>query len=188
MITRYHITVGATTTVGGKVISGTSVRTLNGAKVAYAGDQVSCPRCKSTGTIQADGPRISEVLNGRQVALSDALCICKCAPPPRLIANQNVSKQTIDSEWQAAKAGAVAAAAEKLNTAHPSASFSPDGMPLVLLDPQTAEPYSYRAYRLELKDKVIEGTTDQNGATAPLSAEDRAAVVKWHLPGEPASA
>lgn len=188
MTTRFHITVGASTTAGGKVISATSNRLINGAKVAYAGDQVSCPKCNSTGVIQPDGPRNSDVFNGRQVALSDDLCICNCKPLPRLVANQTFSKQTIDADWHADKAGALAGTAAKLNTAGGSASTVPDGVPLVLLDPKTEEPYSNRRYKLELNGKVIEGTTDQNGVTRPLTAAERAAIVRWHVENKTAPA
>jgi len=187
VITRYHITVGATTTADGKVISANSIRSINGAEVAYAGDPVSCPKCNSTGVIQPDGPRLSEVFNGRQVALSDDVCVCKCDPPPRLIANQNFSYQTIDADWHAAKAGAAAEAATKLNTSE-SSTPATDGIPLVLLDPETQEPFKHRPYRLELTDKMIEGTTDQNGATRPLTAEERASFIKWHVDGANAAA
>jgi len=37
---------------------------------------------------------------------------------------------------------------------------------------------------VEVKDKVIEGTTNQNGATRPLTAAERAAVVRWHVDDE----
>lgn len=175
MITRYHITVGATTTADGKVISANSIRSINGAEVAYAGDPVSCPKCNSTGVIQPGGPRLSE------------FCVCKCDPPPRLIANQNFSYQTIDADWHAAKAGAAAEAATKLNTSE-SSTPATDGIPLVLLDPETQEPFKHRPYRLELTDKMIEGTTDQNGATRPLTAEERASFIKWHVDGANAAA
>jgi uncharacterized Zn-binding protein involved in type VI secretion len=188
MTIRFHITVDANTTSGGKVISATSNRSINGAKVAYAGNQVSCPKCNSTGVIQPDGPRNSDVLNGRQIALSDDLCLCKCNPPPRLVASQTFSKQIINAEWQAAKADDVAETAAKLNTSASSATAESDDFPLVLLDDKTEEPYRNRTYKLELKDKVIEGMTDQNGATRPLTASERAAVVKWHIVGETAFA
>jgi uncharacterized Zn-binding protein involved in type VI secretion len=188
MNSRYHITVGASTTAGGKVISATSNRSINGAKVAYAGDQVSCPKCNSTGVIQPDGPRLSDVFNGRQVALSDDLCHCMCNPPPRLVANQTFSKQIVDGEWVAARAGAAAETVAKLNTAGSSAASGSDGVPLVLLDPKTEEPYRNRRYKLELKDKVIEGTTDQNGVTRPLTVAERAAIVRWCVGDEIAPA
>lgn len=108
MTIRYHITLGARTTAGGKVMTATSNKSLNGAKVAYAGDVVYCPKCGSEGIIESDGPRHSDQLNGRQVALSDDICRCKCNPPPRLIAKQTLFKQTIDGEWAAVEAGAAA--------------------------------------------------------------------------------
>lgn len=188
MITRYHITVGASTTAGGKVMSATSIRSINGAKVAYAGDQVSCPKCNSTGIIHPDGPRNSDVFNGRQVALSDDLCVCKCSPPPRLVTNQTFSKQTINADWHAAKAGAAAETVAKLNTAGSSAATESDGVPLLLLDPKTEEPYKNRRYKLQLKDKALEGTTDQNGVTKPITAADRAAIIRWHVEDETAPA
>lgn len=181
---RYHITLGAGTTAGGKVISVTSNRSINGIKVAWAGDAVSCPRCNAEGVIEPDGPRISDSFNGRQVALSDDICRCKCNPPPRLTANQTFSKQIVDVDWVAAKVGAAAEAVAKLNAAASSAATESDGIPIVLLDPRTEEPYRNRRYQLQLKDKTIEGTTDQNGATRPLTVAERAAIVRWHVEGE----
>lgn len=184
MIRRYTITLGASTTAGGKVISAHHNRAINGVPVAREDDWVQCPKCKSKGVIKPDGPRNEDTFNGKQVALSDDLCICKCVPPPRLVASQNFVCQTINADWHAAKAGAVAETAAGLNTAGSGAATESDGVPLVLLDSQTEEPHRYRAYKLELKDKVIEGTTDQNGATKPLTAAERAAVVKCYIVGE----
>jgi uncharacterized Zn-binding protein involved in type VI secretion len=92
MVIRYHITAG------GKVISGSSTRRINGAAVACAGDPVSCPQCNSTGIIEPDGPRLGDRFNGKPVALSNDFCRCKCDPPPRLVANQTLSRQTIDAD------------------------------------------------------------------------------------------
>jgi uncharacterized Zn-binding protein involved in type VI secretion len=105
VITRYHITVGARTTAGGKVVSADSLRSVNGANVAYADDPVSCPKCNSMGVIKPDGPRLGDTFGGKQVALSDDLCLCKCDPPPRLVANQRFAYQTIDADWPVAAGG-----------------------------------------------------------------------------------
>ncbi|TFW34628.1 PAAR domain-containing protein [Massilia horti] len=188
MIERFHITVGAKTSAGGEVISAAdSCRYINDALVAYERDQVRCPKCNSIGYIQPDGPRLSDTFNGKEVALGDDLCICKCNPPPRLIANQDFSCQTIDADWHAEQASAAAETVAELNTAGNSATVPPDTAPLVLLDLKTQEPYRNRPYRLQLKDKVIEGTTDQNGTTRPLTPSERAAVVEWHIIGETTS-
>lgn len=81
MITRYLITLGSSTTAGGKVISASTCRSINDAGIAREGDKVICPACTSTGFIALNGPRLSESDNGKQIALSDDLCICKCHLP-----------------------------------------------------------------------------------------------------------
>jgi len=43
--------------------------------------------------IQCVVPRNPERLNGKEVALSDDVCICNCSPPPKLIAEQTIRCQ-----------------------------------------------------------------------------------------------
>jgi len=38
-------------------------------------------------------------------------------------------------------------------------------------------------YRLHFRDKVIEGITDEKGETTPITAQDRAALIAWHVDG-----
>ena len=99
---RYHITLGASTTAGGKVSSASSHGSINGARIALEGDTVTCPACKTTGKIACIAPRIPESWNGKQVALEDDLCICGCAPPPKLKPNQSLKCQVIDNVTPAA--------------------------------------------------------------------------------------
>jgi hypothetical protein len=141
---------------------------------------VWCAQCNAEGVVALDGPRMASSCNGRQYALSDDLCICQCSPPPRLMAAQNHSSQSIDADWLAAQADTLTATAGQLNEAVKRAA-GPDSMALLLLDVETQQPYRQRRYRLELRDKVIEGTTDQNGATEPLTPAERAAVLTWQL-------
>ena len=93
---RYHITVGAKTTVNGTVLTGYAYSTINGQAMAREGDEVDCPECDSTGVIVCDGPHLVDLLDGRPAALDGDLCSCKCDPPPRLIANQNLRCQLFD--------------------------------------------------------------------------------------------
>ncbi|MCA8494969.1 PAAR domain-containing protein [Burkholderia arboris] len=89
---RFDIVKGDTTTAGGVVQGGDSGDLLNGREQAYENDPVMCPACGSVGVIKCDGPRHSMTgPDGRQAALSDDLCICKCVPPPKLIASQLTS-------------------------------------------------------------------------------------------------
>jgi uncharacterized Zn-binding protein involved in type VI secretion len=100
---RYHITLGASTTAGGKVTSASSHGSINGARIALEGDTVACPACKTTGKIACVAPRIPESWNGKQVALEDDFCICGCAPPPKLKPSQRLKCQVIDDVAPAAR-------------------------------------------------------------------------------------
>jgi uncharacterized Zn-binding protein involved in type VI secretion len=88
-VKRYLILDGDQTTVAGTVHAKATPRGLNGRHIAHEADDVSCPACGSTGKISCDGPRLSmNGPDGRRTALSDDLCICKCDPPPKLLASQ----------------------------------------------------------------------------------------------------
>lgn len=100
---RFYIHVGDTTTSAGKVLTGLSTSTWHGISNAFDGDAVECPKCRNVGQIRTVGSRIFSVgAHGRQHALSGDLCLCKCNPPPRLVASQ-------DSAWTEGEAGDVVA-------------------------------------------------------------------------------
>lgn len=172
---RYFITLGAATTAGGKVVSGSRFETIDGVPLAVEGDVCWCPTCLSEGVIQPDGPRLHDTIDGRLAALHDDLCICKCTPPPRLVATQSLMCQSVDGDWYA---GQVAVATQKVADANAAAIPPPaeDYLPLALVDIGTQEPLGNRPYRLALPTRVVEGTLDQNGWTEPLSADEREAV------------
>ena len=182
MIKRYLITLGATTTAGGAVTSASSMLNIDGIRVALERDTVFCKACLSNGFIKADGPRLGDRYNGREFALTDDLCICKCDPPPRLVHNQTLRGQTIAADWHAARAAAAHDAAATLNAAGRSTAAA-DMAPLLLRDVDTREPLRERPYRLEHSGGVIEGTTDASGMTRPLTAAERAAVLAWDRGG-----
>lgn len=179
MIDRYFITLGAPTTAGGKVTSGSRFRTIDGVPVAVAGDTCWCPACLSEGVVTPDGPRLDETIDGRLAALQDDLCVCKCDPPPRLVAAQTLVCQSVDGEWFA---GRLAAAGESAALANAAALDADDAdlLPLVLIDPDTHEALEAGAYRLELPEGPVEDTLD-DGRTSPLNAAQRAALLAWHL-------
>lgn len=93
---RHHITLGARTTADGVVTSASSFMSIDGARIALEGDEISCHGCGGTGTIQCTGPRTQERFNGRQVALEGDLCICNCATPPTLLPSQGSRYQTVE--------------------------------------------------------------------------------------------
>jgi uncharacterized Zn-binding protein involved in type VI secretion len=182
MLKRYHITLGATTTAGGTVTTASAPCSINGGRVALEGDKVACPSCHSDGVIRIDGPRISERWSGKQVALHDDLCLCKCTPPPRLVAIQTHKCQSINDMRAAApeNAGQVGRAPE---TTPPTSADASDAVPIRFLDPATRQPIQHKQYRLHFRDKVIEGITDDKGETMPITAQDRVALIAWHVDG-----
>lgn len=97
---RYNITTGATTTAGGKVISGLEGTSFNGEMIAREGDLVACPACGTEGVIALIGPHLHEDWGGRQAALEGDLCLCKCDPSPKLIANQHSKSQVFETQPQ----------------------------------------------------------------------------------------
>lgn len=92
MIRRYDIMKGDKTTSDGTVLGGDANDRIGDREQAYERDEVWCPTCQSMGFIVCDGPRLSmKDPNGREGALSDDLCVCKCDPPPRLLPSQRLS-------------------------------------------------------------------------------------------------
>ncbi|POA18713.1 hypothetical protein C1886_15385 [Pseudomonas sp. FW300-N1A1] len=127
---RYHITVGAKTTVNGTVLTGYEYSTINGQVMAREGDEVDCPECDSTGVIVCDGPHLVDLLDGRNAALDGDLCRCKCDPPPRLIANQNLRCQLFNDGDVAPRPRAAAPVAARQPVAEPRpAGFAPAPSP-----------------------------------------------------------
>lgn len=97
---RYNITTGAKTTAGGEVISGLARTSFNGQMIAREGDRVACPACGTEGFIALVGPHLHEEWGGKQAALEGDLCICKCDPPPELIACQHSKSQVFETQPQ----------------------------------------------------------------------------------------
>ncbi|TCG01073.1 hypothetical protein BZM26_09990 [Paraburkholderia strydomiana] len=98
MVKRYYVRKGDSTTAGGTVTEGSPVMQCDGLPLAFEGDAVTCPACNSTGKILCDGPRWPKAgPDGRQTALSDDLCLCRCNPLPRLIASQSTMSMSMKS-------------------------------------------------------------------------------------------
>lgn len=167
---RFHIHVGDTTTRGGKVLTGLSTVTWHGHALAFEGDQVECPACRGIGRIVAVGTRISFTgPHGRQQALSGDLCMCRCEPPPQLIASQDTSWVEGDmaeggalhaSDVDAWQVGAPPRAAEA------SGHLSSDSDQRFLLrDEANGTPLAHRLYRLRHPGSMLQGRTDAQGYT-----------------------
>lgn len=160
---RYTITLGASTSAGGKVTSASSNGSINGARIALEDDVIFCPACKSQGKIKCIGPRIPEVWSGKNVALENDLCVCGCPSPPRLIPNQSLKCQIIeDSDTSAPSRSQVQSAQTNIKTMFDDR--------YILTDEVTHEPLRNTEYAFRRPDGNVEfGTTDNAGHTHLLS-------------------
>ncbi|OXL27100.1 PAAR domain-containing protein [Psychrobacter sp. DAB_AL32B] len=69
-----YITVGATTTHGGKVITGSPYTTHNGVQVSRKGDKVICKKCKKLTTILTGDPTF--IVDGAPIARGGDVTSC----------------------------------------------------------------------------------------------------------------
>jgi uncharacterized Zn-binding protein involved in type VI secretion len=182
-IKRYHITEGATTTAGGVVKASSKGMSLNGAPVALEGDPVDCPACGAQGVIKCVMPRLVDRFGDKEYALSDDLCICGCNPSPKLIANQNLKYQAllfVDEDPAAEAMERKPGNAAKAARPHLESAKQADLRPLRLVLRGSGKPHANRPFRLVLPDgRVLQGTTDADGATRPLTPDERAALRTW---------
>lgn len=95
---RCYITLGDTTDAGGKVVTASSSVSLDGRPRALEGDLVDCPHCHAQGRIACEGPRIAAREDGRRPALDNDVCLCQCAPAPRLVASQARYRQWVHDD------------------------------------------------------------------------------------------
>lgn len=174
---RYFITLGAPTSASGKVISASSEATIDGAAIALEGDLVSCPACRTTGKIRCVEPRIPETWNGRNVALENDLCICRCESPPKLLTRQVLRSQVIKDSGRALSHLASGAAAPGTPDQVYAEQFR-------LLDLHSGAPLAGREYAVVRGSGKLEfGTCNEQGLTHVLSATAEPEFVEVYVQG-----
>lgn len=151
---RYFIVAGDKTTSDGMVLEGEERAKNHGKPLSYHGARVYCPACKSEGLIVGNGPSRPMRLHGKQVALDNDLCICKCNPPPRLIHSQTDAYMSFDGE-----------ALEKME-------YAPDGRRTT---PDSGETFSQHFRFLDDSGRSVSGIlvhlTDVDGQTSPVTTD-----------------
>jgi uncharacterized Zn-binding protein involved in type VI secretion len=154
---RFYLREGDKSTAGGTVLEGFKHCTIYGVAQTFVGAKVYCPACKHTGEIVANGPRLKDTIMGKDAALSDDLCACKCARWPVLLPSQDTDYQDIIIKPdQTAKHGAPDGARSAL--VHDER--------YVLRDRRTGKPLVNVAYRLvSASGETVEGVTDGTGST-----------------------
>ncbi len=175
---RYTITLGAPTSSGGKVISASSNSKIDGAAIALEGDLVTCPQCKTAGKILCVGPRIPETWNGKNVALENDLCLCRCVTAPRLVARQTLRCQVIKDTGRALSnpehVAAVRGAPHHVYTER-----------FMLVDAHDGAPLAHREYAVVRASGQLEfGTSDPLGLTHSLSTTALAETVEIYAHGQ----
>lgn len=93
---RSYLKVGDKSSAGGTVIEGIPLTTHYGTELTFLGAQVYCPACKSTACIVQKGPRWPGSMMGKEPALEGDICVCKCDPPPVMIASQSDMYESFD--------------------------------------------------------------------------------------------
>jgi uncharacterized Zn-binding protein involved in type VI secretion len=88
---RFLLKLGDKSTNGGVVTEGAENFTHHGTPVTFIGAKVWCGGCKSEGFIGERGPRRIATMKGKQQALDGDICVCKCTPPPIMLASQNTA-------------------------------------------------------------------------------------------------
>ena len=152
---RFNIVQGDPTTAGNgsKVIGAVGMDTNEGRSIAMHGDKVYCGVCKTVGVIVCDGPRSGQTFNGREAALNNDLCLCKCRPPPRLINSMESMSQTMSTE-EVVKQGF----GDWVGVKHDEQ--------FTLRDQRSGKPLARVRYRVKTASgQVVSGITDANGAT-----------------------
>ena len=153
---RYFIQSGDKTTSGAVVIEGEQRARHHGVSLAFMGATVHCPTCESNGHIVATGPRRRLGFMGKELVLSDDICMCECQPPPRLIPSQHDSFESFTADESYGM------------------GFTPGGRSLLrhhdeqitLRDAYTRRPLANVAYRLRDGARILTtGRTDATGRT-----------------------
>lgn len=174
---RYTITLGAPTTSGGRVISSSSDSKIDGVPIALEGDLVTCPACKSAGKIMCVGPRIPETWKGKNVALENDLCLCRCAVHPRLMPRQYMRSQVIKDTGSALSNPGQNGALRETPGQIYSGKF-------VLVDEHNGAPLANREYAVVRASGKLEfGTSDRKGQTHSLSATSQPESVEIYAQG-----
>jgi uncharacterized Zn-binding protein involved in type VI secretion len=162
-MTRYYITVGDKTTAGGEVLDGSPTCTWHKKVLAISTSKIKCPACKTIGILQVNIPRRDTSPEGETFALNGDFCICKCNPPPTLLASQSINMYGGDVDAPTFGSTAVWSATDSFWTDAHDQHFQ-------LHDENTGAPLSNRPFRIHCNGGTIDGVTDENGMTVKISA------------------
>lgn len=176
---RYTITLHASTSAGGKVITASASGNIAGKKIALEGDLVFCPACKTEGKIFCVSPRNREHWNGKQVALENDFCLCQCPVLPKLIPVQNIRYQQLS---EASESAPVASRDSSSNEGSQNESIVEQYFSLVSANGDIENNFRYDL----LADGVLHAKAYpfNNGDTAKIEGNRELDMIAWHSPHE----
>ena len=170
---------GDTTTEGGSVIAPGSNNTVGDLQVALAGDRVSCPKCRSIGTIVSVAPMPETYYDHRRYAFDGDLCVCLCPTPPRLISS---ATNWTASSFKTPVGTDPAAVGWLIYAGYLPAAAGLSFDQTFLLKNAAGAIFPNLAYRITLETgHSVEGVTDEAGLTQKIFSNS-AHIVKIEAP------
>jgi uncharacterized Zn-binding protein involved in type VI secretion len=165
-VRRAILKLGDKSTNGGVVTEGIDSCTHHGTPITFIGARVWCNGCKSEGVIGWKGPHRTATMMGKQQALDGDICLCKCTPPPVMLASQDSAWHSFTSEEWAATSGGTSGTSmtSEYRGAYDERIriLDPDNRPLISV------PYHIRT----TSGGVYKGLTDASGYCPRVYTDD----------------
>ncbi|EKZ98338.1 hypothetical protein D769_15707 [Cupriavidus sp. HMR-1] len=176
---RCNLVKGDKSALGGEALDGIALCTIMGREMTFLGASVYCPACKTTGQIVGVGPRHRNDWMGKQDALEGDICVCRCDPPPVMIASQRAMFHSFEAAELAAMGFDVFG-----KPLEQSEHRSDDQMPFdeqVRLTAAAGRSMAGMRYRIEGPDGPIkEGRVPANGELPRVTTQlESAYIVLW---------
>ena len=154
---RAILKLGDKTSAGGVVLEGVDSCRNHGTPITFIGAKIWCPACNSEGVIGWKGPHQKATMMGKQQALEGDLCLCKCDPPPVLLASQNNAWHVFEAHELREATGTGRSMARGQHGVYDEQFIFKDGNGRALAD-------TYYTLRMP-SGRLIHGTTDRAGRT-----------------------
>ena len=172
-VKRHWICDGDVTEVGGTAEATHPFVNVRGKHLLFEKDPIHCPACHSTGYVKITEPwRGIQAGNNLRNALEYDLCICKCNPPPKLVAgwtkNCDASSFSIS---EIAKNPSLAATlhAQGILATGTFEDLLPQYDQTIVLKSESGEVLAGVLYKITMPNgEIIEGRTNPDGMTEKI--------------------
>ena len=162
---RSYLRVGDRSSVDGTVIEGIPKCTHHGKEITYVGARVICPACKTTGKIEAKGPRWPGTMMGKARAMEGDICVCECSPPPVMIASQDTMFESFESSHLAEMGFGSEITSDPMFATHIQR--------VLVQDSSTGMPLRNQRYVVHVGGEQLFGETDDSGYAVIRSSGEK---------------